>query len=376
MSQIDKIKTFLPYGEELRALLVHSELSEFALKTMLNEKGIFLDLYEKNNTVPALMTMILSPLEYEMLLEKQSLKEDKVKYRTLKLPWNSDENLINSIPENLQLNELIEASTAYKPNIHVVGSPQFKMVDKNPNKLELSFDIERNNFARGWDERKTFHRGSLTIEKRDSGTLELVLKKTHTAKETNQVGELVLKHLKNHFKEKKMVEKEVDFERIQFNHFSNANRVQFFWGFTNDLDRLLKFERITQLSVYPDSEQDPPKELQEFLMGIKNLKINGSALQEHVLISNKHYHEKIIFGSITIRYRFEMAEAYGYCDVEFAFPDYEDRQRKDSEFQFNIQRILLDRPYRNFASKPKIQFTINRKIEEEKLGLYTLHKTI
>lgn len=375
MNNSNKKLTFLPHGENLRVLLTHQELSESTLKSVLNDKGIFLDHYDKNKTVPELMSLIIDPVEFESLIEKQTNREEKIKSRTLKLPWNSSEDLLEALPEDFSINNLIAESTAYKPNIRVIGSPQFTRSSEDDNKIELVFEIERDNYTKGWDERTSIHKGSITLEKKESGDLELVLRKTHTAKETNDVGELILKHLKKHFKEKELIKKEDDFERILFNHFSNSNRVQFFFAFTSDFHHGIEFERITDLSVFPDSREVPPEGLKEFLDGIKNLRINGQELQSHILISNSDFHEKIIFSSITLKYKFMTAEAKGSCTVEFVFPDYETEQKIDSEFQFFIQKISINKPYKQFANRTKLHQFINKAIEEQKLTVYDKFKS-
>jgi len=367
-------RTFLPYGDSLRVLIAHSELSASNHRSILNNKGIFLGDYDKNNTVPALMKLLLDPSEFQELIDLQSSKEDNEKFRTLKLPWKSNTDLLGNIPQNFNLNKLIKESTSYSPTFKVLGSPQFKPINGDRNKIQLEYIVERQNNTKGWDERLTQHKGSLTLEKTSDGGLQLILTKTHTAKETNDLGEAVLKNLKSHFKNENYISKEDDFERILFNHFLNENRYQFLVGFTNPFHGSIDFIKLTDLTVSPDSKVVAPKEIKEFLDGINKLKLQGDALQQHMLISKKEYHDRIVFSSLTIRYKFMFAEAHGTCVVEFVFSDYEDQQNEDAEFQFYIQSISLERAYRQHANKQKVRMLLNRAIETQKISLYEKHK--
>lgn len=374
MSETNIVKEILPYGERLRVLLAHSELSSSNHRQILNSKGVFLSDYDKNNTVPALMNTLLDPTEYNELIELQSSKEEKVKYRTLQLPWKGGDNLLKLIPESLNLNTLVEDDLSYKPTYKIIGSPKFNRVDGKKDHIRLDFKIERENNTKGWDERKTVHEGSLTIVKNNDGNIQLVTKKTHTSKETYDVGELLLKKLKSHFKENSLVEKEADFERILFNHFTNQNRIQFFFGFTSDFHHSVDFSKLTNITVGPDQENEPHKDLKDFLKDIENLKLKGEALQTHMIIAKPEYHDKLVFSSMTSRYKFRLSEGNGSFDVEYVFYDYEDSKNLKSEFQFHIQRITLDKGYRQVADKSKIRKILNAAVEEHKLNLYNKFK--
>ena len=201
----------------------------------------------------------------------------------------------------------------------------------------------------------------------------MITTKTHTAKETDELGEKVLKVLKGHFKEKNFISKEDDFERILFNHFTNKNRINFLFGLTSSFGPL-DFEKLTDLSVSPDQVEKPPKELREFLDGINNLKIQGKELQSHILIAKSEYHDKLVFSSVTLRYRFHTSEGDGFCTVELAFSDYEDRQNKEAEFQFYIQSVVPDKAFKQSANKQKIRKMVNMAIEQEKIALYERYK--
>ena len=370
------IKNILPYGEKLRVLLAHSELSSSHHRTILNSKGVFLSNYDKNNTVPALMTTLIDPTEFSQLMDMQFQKEDSEKYRTLQLPWKGQDDLIETIPKNLNLNFLIESNTNFKPTYHVIGNPQFTRTDsKKKDEILLDFEIERENNTKGWDERKTVHKGSVKLAITKKGNIQLITKKTHTSKETHEVGELLLQHLKQHYKANSWTDIDAEFERILFSHFINENRIKFFFGLTGSLSSGVTFEKLTNITIGPDPTTDVHKDLKEFLRDIENVKIKGIALQSHMIIAKPEYHQNLILSSMMAKYSFKLAEGNGSFIVEYTFNDYEESKNPKAEFQFFVQRINLEKGYKQISNKEKIRRILNTAIETKKLELYNNFKS-
>lgn len=369
------IKNILPYGEKLRVLLSHSELSSSNHRTILNSKGVFLSNYDKNNTVPALMTTLLDPTEFYELMEMQSQKEDSEKSRTLQLPWKGGNDLIQTIPKELNLNNLIKSNTNYKPTYKIIGNPQFVRVNSQKDVISLDFEIERENNTKGWDERKTIHKGSINISLTDKNNLQLITKKTHTSKETLETGELLLKYLKSHYKANSWTDKDADFERILFNHFINENRISFFFALTGELHFGVEFDKLINITIGPDPSTNIHQDLKEFLKDIENVKIKGKALQSHMIIAKTQYHPNLIFSSMLAKYNFKLSEGNGSFIVEYTFNEYEESKNPKSEFQFFIQRINLDKGYSQISNKEKIRKILNTAIETKKLEFYNNFKS-
>lgn len=115
----------LPYGELLRTILIKPELTEGDLKKVIKSKGIFLSRYSKDETVPELMSTLLSPDEYTTLLDLQKNKEEKEKYRTASIPWQGSNNLLKSVPSKIDLHQVLDGLYTYKSGLEVVGIPSF-----------------------------------------------------------------------------------------------------------------------------------------------------------------------------------------------------------------------------------------------------------
>lgn len=157
-----------------------------------------------------------------------------------------------------------------------------------------------------------------------------------------------------------------------FNHFSNANRFLFFTKFTDDIE-FLKFEKIIDVSVSPDPDQEIPESGKNFLKNIENLNLKGKVLQRHILFKEE-FRESILLHSITIEYKFNHSEGKGVCHVEYAFPDFKIDKKDKAEFQFFIGKITVDRNYRSLAKKSVIEKAVFRVIDELKIANYNLLK--
>lgn len=371
----EQIKEILPIGDQLRAMISQSFLTGKNLRDLLSSKGVFIDENDKNKSVPLLMNTILSPKEFLKLLENQQTKEEKFKVNTLTLPCKTDKPLLDIIPKDFSVNKIIKENILYKPNYKVKANPQFTYIGKSKNSIQLEYEIERENRTKDWVNTKTTHKALITIEKKANNEISLVLTKSYTSKETNDINEMVLKNLKGHFKDANIVKEEVDFVRILFRNFTNQNRIQFLYSFTSPaLSRQLEFVEITDLNVHIDPDVDAPQGIKEFISGIEKLKINGKELQEHIFVTKNDYHEKIIFSSISLKYKFNFNGIEGNCIIEFSFPAYLFKQKTNAEFQFDIS-INVKKKLKEFANTNELHKDISKIIENYKLEQFEIYKT-
>jgi hypothetical protein len=346
----------LPNGEILRTILVRPELTESNLKSILKSKGVFLSKYSKEHIIPPLMRSLLAPSEYNEIIELQKFKTERLKYRTTQIPWQGDRNILKSLPK-IDLHNLIREKFVYDPGFDLLGVPSFVAVDGRDDKVALNFKVEEYSDIKTINNRKKEFEGSIEIELKEDGSLQLHTVKTFTSKATQDLVNSLEKKLEKHFKEIGSVKKEDSYERIMFNHFTNKHRFNFFMKFMDDLD-FLKFKKIVDLNVRPDPEEELPKEAQEFLKDINNLNLKGNALRKHMLIADQKYRSCIWLISVMVQYEFEHAQGKGICEVEYAFPDFHKEEIDESEFQFFIGKILVNRNYKASAKKSVIEKAI------------------
>lgn len=367
----NKNEFHLPYGEVLRSILVRPELTENNLKSFLKSKGVFLSKYSKEDTIPVLMRMLLSPNEYEILQEMMDFRIEKEKYRTTQIPWQGDKDIFSVMP-NIDLHALIDEKYRYNPGFELIGVPSFMPVDQRKDKVILEFEVEENSDIATINNRVKQYKGNLVIELKEDGHLHLHSTKTFTSKSTQEIVNVLESHLEKYFKGEGLIKKEDSYERIMFNHFSNANRFLFFTKFTDDIE-FLKFEKIIDVSVSPDPDQEIPESGKNFLKNIENLNLKGKVLQRHILFKEE-FRESILLHSITIEYKFNHSEGKGVCHVEYAFPDFKIDKKDKAEFQFFIGKITVDRNYRSLAKKSVIEKAVFRVIDELKIANYNLLK--
>lgn len=363
----------LPNGEILRTILVRPELTDSNLKTVIKSKGIFLSKYDKENTVPVLMRTLLSPEEYDSIREMQKFTIERLKYRTTQIPWQGGADILSHIPKDLNLHEILKEKYKYDPGFELKGIPSFVPVDSRKDKVEMKFTVEEHSDIKSIHNRKKEYEGSLIIELKSDGHLHLHSTKSFTSRGTQELVDAVANKLEKHFKAEGAVKKEDSYERILFDHFDNVNRFTFFMRFLGDIG-FLKFKKIIDISVSPDPDQEIPADAKEFMKDIENLNIRGKSLRKHILLSQKKYRSSILLLSITAQYEFAHSEGKGICDLEYAFPDFRLSDSHKAEFQFYIGKISVDRNYRVFAKKPKIERSIYEDIDAHKMYNYTALK--
>ncbi|WP_309607472.1 hypothetical protein [Flavobacterium sp.] len=134
---IDKI---LPYGELMRGFANQNYISKSDLKKFLRNRGIFFNYSEKENLVPCISTLILSPSEFDVLRDFQNSKEDNTKKNTSRIEWNSDKSLVEAF-ENFDFKDLIPDEGV---NFWFSKEPTITIQEENKNKVVIDFEIERN----------------------------------------------------------------------------------------------------------------------------------------------------------------------------------------------------------------------------------------
>ncbi|UKT64293.1 hypothetical protein [Pedobacter mucosus] len=109
--------SFIPSGEMMRDLANQTYISEADVKSILRRRGIFTPSAQKEHTVSILSCLLLSPSEFEILVERQTIKEDTLKSAgSGKIRLNENFiNLTNFIHEDYLpgLNEHISPKNAY-----------------------------------------------------------------------------------------------------------------------------------------------------------------------------------------------------------------------------------------------------------------------
>lgn len=342
----DNINRFLPYGESLRAILQHPSINDTERKQLLRMKGVFVNTADEDSTFPILTTSLLSPIEFEFLKEKLQAKEDREKTITRTLDWDSNKTLISAIPDNFNIQEVVKTNF---PKYTVIGNPNFRMVDNNPNRIALDFKCETSNYSKAWYRGKNEFKGQVTFEKVTTKDNKVQLQIIHTSPETTDISEKVAKNLEKHFKDNNFMNPKKEIQRILFKDFANEERIEFFLSMTEGND-VFGFTKATSLDIGPDPSENLPDGINWLeLAKVRELNINGEVLHNIHFIKDVSLHKFMELAEMEIIYTFSIPAAEGSCRIRFGFPNYFVKRISNIELIVDIVKIY---PKDEYSSVP------------------------
>ena len=328
----------LPQGNNIRQLLVKSSITDPSINSFLKEKGVFLGRTEKNNSVPLLMKSLISPDDFENLYSIQKIKEESVKHRTASIDCNKDFQLSDIFSETLQINEAIRERHTYRPYYKVIGRPSFYFEGNSSAIYE--YRIERENTLNDWTANKTYHSGSLRIDKDSSGKIHVSVQQNSTSKETQEVNSIVIAHVKEKLKSQSLIKIDDAFNSIRFNDFDNTSRIKFLCSFASNFSIYTQFKSLTDLNLFLDTTVTSHADIETFLNEIENLRLKGKSLHNHVFINTDKYHEKLQCASINLKYKLSYRGVEGSIYLYLSFPDFIKSRSLYSELQIQLNFSL------------------------------------
>jgi hypothetical protein len=363
----ENVDRILPFGDALRSILQHPSITKADVKGLLRIKGIFLEDYDDDVTFPLLTTCLLSPTEFDYIKEKLKTREDREKTIARTLEWNTDKKLINALPAAFNLQDIIK--TNY-PRYKVVGNPNFKMIDNDPNRIMLEFKCEASDFGQSWYRTKNEFKGQVIFEKVKINDNQIRLQIVHTSAETTDISDKVVKRLEKHFKEQSYMSPDKSIQRIQYKDFSNEERLAFLLSLTEGND-IFTFQQVAFADISPDNTLDLPDNINWMKLGrVNDLSINGDGVHEIDFIKRNEYHQYLESGVFEVHYRFSYHAASGSCRVSYGFPGYFFRRNRGIEFVVDIIKVVLDDDYSQSLSYSVRRYLL-QEFEKFKTEKYT-----
>ncbi len=365
----DNINKFLPYGETLKAILVHKSLTKNDLRKLLRLKGVFLDSAEDETTFPLLTTSLLTPSQFDFIKDKLKSKEDRPKIITRPIEWQSTEKLINAVPEDIKLKELVQDNFS---RYNVISTTNFAPVDGNLDKLKMEFKCETTSYNDSWYRTKNEFAGEVLIERIErEGKVELQM--TYTSPETLDIADKVVKKLISHFKENRHIDRTKETEKITYGTFSNESRVYFLMSLTNNTSTF-EFEKITDLEIGPDNNMDLPDDFEMIKAGaIKQLYIQGDTLHQSVFLRENKNHKYLELAGVEVQYKFKTHAAEGVCKIWFGFENYLKKRTANIEFSLNLVSLSLGENYTH-VNKNSIWTNLLQEFEKVKSQKFKEYK--
>jgi len=329
-----KHSQILPYGYELRELLRHSDISPTEMNKLLRDKGVYLSKPTKENILPILSSILLSPVEFDRLRENQKTKEDQEKRRSdppIKLTDNvKDEKLITMLP-SIDLNKV--AKKEFDNYDFHIASLGFEPIDNNHNKVQASYTITKREKNKIWFESENNFNGRVTFELNDN-QLEMKSTSIHTSKDTKLINDMIKKEIIKDFRKKSFIDSQTVEKKILIDDFTNQEIIDFFINFTDTKSSKVTFDNIISMDIELDENETLPSEHQIKWMEdhIDNFKFNGKKIEEIELITNIDDRKYIKCWEVVAKYRFNFKAGEGTFHIKFSF-------HKQGNHEFELQIV-------------------------------------
>jgi hypothetical protein len=344
-NRIDQIKLnhkqILPYGNDLRDLLSRSQITTSEMNRLLRRKGVYLADPTKENIVPILSCILLSPDEFDYLKEKQNTNEDKEK-RVSNLPIKCNEliksdNLINWL-DNINLVDIRKDDFPnYKFHIATLN---FERVGNDPDHVRGSYRITKTENNKIWFDNRNEFTGKISL-KLNKSDLEIVTTSSHTSKETRNMNRWINQSIIRSFKEKEIINKATQEQQILMGEMSNQEIMKFLLSLTSNIATdELTFESIISMDIELDKEKHLPStnKLKWMEDKIRRFKFDGEKIEGIELITDNSNHEYLKCWGMVAEYKLDSIEGKGDCIISFSF-----QKNNQHEFEFHIDKLKLDK---------------------------------
>ena len=341
---------FLPFGETLRSYLDQSFVKESDLSELLRARGVFVHGAEKEDLVLLLVTTLISPSEFELLLECRRDRDSKEKVINRRRSWKSTRSLHEAANASVNLSDVPFVSTE---KCKLIGKPVISTVDGDANNIELKFTIQRTRLSMDWSNEESQYSGKVSLKKEEIDG-QIVMTITHTSPETKDVAEKYAKLLEESLQASGDIGDPSQNDQILFSCFDNVQRADFFLGLTGGCGRdELVFERLAHLDALTVAEADPPESCKNFITGLDQLRLRGE-LHKSAYLQMRELYPFIDFYRMDARFKFKVAGAEGECNVRYEFPDFGKTRSPSSEFTHEVEIVSLGDKFKN-ASKPNVR---------------------
>lgn len=356
------INKFIPYGEALRGFANQKFISSAEVHRILKERGIFTFNNEKDYTVPILQTLLLTPKEFDKIRDAFSQKEDNEKKISREIKLNDGVQIL--IPEILSL-DLTDFIKKQLPTCNLERPIRFSKVDENPNHLKASFVLNRNDMNKSWYEQTNQFHGSVEFI---NGNGKGMIRITHTAPETKELAEQIVKEQVRKYKEKGVIQNTEQPKKILFSEFTNSTRFVFFYRLTTKLENEnFTCDDIKDISIKPQDDCLLPEEI-KWMEDIKRILISGKSLDKKFFMKDEKYYKTLELWNIDAVYSFDYKGEKGTVTISLGFPDYPSKNGK-SEFEINIVSLSSVRSL-GTAERNKLKSQLLSEIDRQKSVVY------
>lgn len=356
------IRKIIPFGEYLRGFVNQRYITEAELNRVLKERGVFVLNPQREFIVPLLQTLLLSPSEFDKIREAFSTREDNRKVNSSDINWEKNASIF--VPDLMS----VDVSSFIKTNLPTCTLEQpirFTPVESNKNHLKASFTIKRNDRNKSWYEQTNIFDATIEIIKDKNGKGRIIV--SHTAPETKELAEFIVKQQVKKYKNENIVAQKEKPRKILFEDFTNEERFVFFFRLTSHLDSdYFNCNDIKDLSIKPEDEDLPEKI--KWMEELNKILLSGRSLDKKEFIKDNTFHRYLIIWNIESVYSFEFKGHKGVFTVNFGFSDYIKKERK-SEFELNISSFKPEKALDTRAKK-RLKYQLLSEMDRQKSAIY------
>lgn len=354
------VSRMLPFGVTLRPLLVQSCLTDSDLNSLLRERGIYINNVERQKLVPLIMKMILSPYEFELLLEKQTSKEDAPKRRNVQVNSQTQTSLFVAMRDyQIDKGNVIPATVQNAE----VSSP-ITFFPASENEIIVSYSIKRQDLTKDWVTPSSIHAGSVTFIKNcSSGSVQI--NSEYTSKETDDINRRIISLYTNHLKQIGEIGNTEN--RILPDDFTNRERFNFLLRIVgNTVEGSLIFLGINDFEIGPDPDNPPIDGSGLMTQNVRKMILNGRKLEENLAKISDDEKEHLMLRSLQVNYEVNFQGKKHRCRIDYGFMSFFRNQNTMPEFQYSVTLLKAS----GVPSERAVQKFIMETFERHKDNIY------
>lgn len=291
-------EVLLPYGEKLKPLLNSNTMQSSELKSILNERGIFVTDNNKEKTIPIITKILLTPKEFERIIETQKTKDETIKRKTRSIKCNTEKKLTDILNEEIQEEDLnLPEYKSYKLNSNL------EFIPTDDNSLVLDYSILRDDPTKDWANTESKFTGKVKVTKTDT---DINFEMEHTSPETQNINNKIVSCVRKKLIEENVITKEDEIDIITSSKLSNKKRFEFLLNLSGDSETgILKFKQIKNVEFSPDNSQKLVDDIEWMREKVKNMKLKGKALNEIKYLQEEKYRECLMLSEVQSEYSYE-----------------------------------------------------------------------
>lgn len=360
-----KHSQILPYGNELRDLLSRSQITTTEMNRLLRMKGVYVAEPKKENLIPILSSILLSPREFDFLRDRQKSREDTTKRSSSPALKCSKEISVKGLVNVLGKIDLKAVGEKDFCNFVFINSTlSFAQVDADPNHVKATYRIVKTENNKIWFENKNEFTASISLKLSEKG-LEITPISDYTSSETELINNNIKRRIISNFKRDGLISHEVEEKKILMNEMSNSEVIKFLISFT-DSSALpgIEFEEIISLDVEIDQNVPLPESSKIKWMEerVSRLKFDGTKIEDLELITKSDNHKYLKLWGMLCKFKLNSQLGKATIKIGFFF-----RKNSPHEFSFNIEKLHFTK---ETSSMGKVRAFILDEVDTLKLKKY------